>query len=83
MTDFSSNQLAAAKTGSLGIGSMMLVAFTHLLSMPAWVQLTGGVVAIIASLYGMRLSRLNIKKTEAELKLIRAKAKAAGIDIDE
>jgi membrane protein implicated in regulation of membrane protease activity len=75
--------LVAAKSGALSLGSMLAVAVSHFFHMPAWIQFTAATAATVASIYAIRLSRLNIKKTNAELKLIRAKAAQLGVNIDD
>lgn len=76
-------ELVATKSGALSLGSMLAVAVSHFFNMPAWIQFTAAFAATVASVYAIRLSRLNIKKTNAELTLIRAKAAQIGVTIDD
>lgn len=75
--------LVAAKSGALSLGSMLAVAVSHFFNLPMWIQVTAACAATVASVYAIRLSRLNIKKTNAELRLIKAKAAQLGITIDD
>jgi hypothetical protein len=75
--------LVATKSGALSLGSMLAVAVSHFFNLPTWLQVTAACAATLASIYAIRLSRLNIKKTNAELKLLRAKAVQLGINIDD
>jgi len=82
-TDTIPADLVATKSGALSLGSMLAVAASHFLNLPPWLQITAAVAATVASIYAIRLSRLNIKKTNAELRLIKAKAAQLGITIDD
>ena len=62
---------------------MLAVAVSHFLNLPTWIQVSAALAATVASVYAIRLSRLNIKKTNAELKILRAKAAHLGINIDD
>lgn len=76
-------ELVATKSGALSLGSMLAVAVSHFFNLPPWIQVTAAITATVASIYAIRLSRLNIKKTNAELKLLRAKAAQMGVNIDD
>jgi hypothetical protein len=45
--------------------------------------MAAAVATMCASFYAIRLSRVNIKKVEAELKILRAKATQLGVSIDD
>ena len=75
--------LVATKSGVLSLGSMLAVAVSHFFNLPTWIQVSAAVAATIASVYAIRLSRLNIKKTNAELQILRAKAAHLGITLDD
>lgn len=83
MSDIQANQLIAAKSGAMSIGGMVAMAVSHILSLPSWVQMAAAVATMCASFYAIRLSRVNIKKVEAELKILRAKANQLGVTIDD
>ena len=83
MSDIQANQLVAAKSGAMSIGGMVAMAVSHILSLPSWVQMAAAVATMCASFYAIRLSRVNIKKVEAELKILRAKATQVGVSIDD
>lgn len=83
MSDIQANQLVAAKSGAMSIGGMVAMAVSHILSLPSWVQMAAAVATMCASFYAIRLSRVNIKKVEAELKILRAKAAQLGVSIDD
>lgn len=83
MSDIQANQLVAAKSGAMSIGGMVAMAVSHILSLPSWVQMAAAVATMCASFYAIRLSRVNIKKVEAELKIMRAKATQLGVSIDD
>ncbi len=82
-TDSIPSELVATKSGALSLGSMLAVAVSHFLNLPTWIQVSAALAATVASVYAIRLSRLNIKKTNAELKILRAKAAHLGINIDD
>jgi len=67
----------------MSIGGMVAMAVSHILSLPSWVQMAAAVATMCASFYAIRLSRVNIKKVEAELKILRAKANQLGVTIDD
>lgn len=83
MTDFQTNQIVAIKSGTLSFGGALTMAVAHIFNMPSWVQMLAAGATILASFYAVRLSRINIKKTEAELKILRAKADQIGIRLDD
>ena len=82
MTDFSTKSIAVARSGSISASSLAVLAVSNVLSLPMWVNITAACCAALASLYAIRLSRINIKKADAELKYLRAKAEQHGIDLD-
>lgn len=82
-TDTLAPELVATKSGALSLGSMLAVAVSHFFNLPTWIQVTAAIAATLASVYAIRLSRLNIQKTKAELQILRAKAAQLGITIDD
>jgi hypothetical protein len=62
---------------------MLAVAVSHFFNLPPWIQIAAAIAATVASGYAIRLSQLNIKKTNAELKILRAKASQLGVTIDD
>jgi hypothetical protein len=67
----------------LSLGSILAVTVSHFFNMPTWIQVSAAIAATVASVYAIRLSRLNIRKTNAELKILRAKAHQLGVNIDD
>lgn len=83
MSDVQANQLIAAKSGAMSFGGVIAMAVSNILSLPGWVQMAAAIATMAASFYAMKLSRVNIKKVEAELKILRAKANQIGVSIDD
>ena len=81
--DFQANHFVAMKSGALSFVGALAMAVSHILNLPSWVQMLAATATICASLYAIRLSRINIKKAEAELKILRAKATQLGVTLED
>lgn len=77
------NDIVATRTGAIGAGSLAMMAITKLMALPSWFQLVAILAATLASIYAMRLSSINTKKTKMEIKILKAKAKNLGVNLDE
>ncbi len=83
ITESITTEIVVTKSGVLSLGSILAVTVSHFFNMPTWIQVSAAVAATVASVYAIRLSRLNIRKTNAELKILRAKAHQLGVNIDD
>jgi membrane protein implicated in regulation of membrane protease activity len=83
ITEGITTEIVVTKSGVLSLGSILAVTVSHFFNMPTWIQVSAAVAATVASVYAIRLSRLNIRKTNAELKILRAKAHQLGVNIDD
>jgi membrane protein implicated in regulation of membrane protease activity len=83
ITESIATDIVVTKSGVLSLGSILAVTVSHFFNMPTWIQVSAAIAATVASVYAIRLSRLNIRKTNAELKILRAKAHQLGVNIDD
>jgi hypothetical protein len=83
ITEGITTEIVVTKSGVLSLGSILAVTVSHFFNMPTWIQVSAAIAATVASVYAIRLSRLNIRKTNAELKILRAKAHQLGVNIDD
>ena len=83
ITESITTEIVVTKSGVLSLGSILAVTVSHFFNMPTWIQVTAAITATVASVYAIRLARLNMRKTNTELKILRAKANQLGINIDD
>jgi|GEM_PF-2433303 membrane protein implicated in regulation of membrane protease activity len=83
ITESIATDIVVTKSGVLSLGSILAVTVSHFFNMPTWIQVSAAIAATVASVYAIRLTRLNMKKTNAELKILRAKAHQLGVNIDD